>query len=160
MIKLSRRHINLLIVAAFVFTVLLVLVVGLLGRTGSSPATVKLGDQTFRANIAQSDLERVRGLSGVDGLGDDEALLFVSETDQMNRIWMKDMNFAIDVAWISSDFKIVHVEKSLQPSSYPKVYGPSTVTRYVVELPDGSVDAHSIKVGSYAQVNYKNGGTQ
>ena len=155
MAKLSRRHFNLLIISAFVLTGLFVILVGVLGRTDSSSATLRLGDQLFKANIAETDEEKARGLSGVDRLEDDEALLFVNDSDKMNRIWMKDMNFAIDVVWLSSDWRVVHIERSLQPSSYPNIYSPNVTTRYVVELPEGSVSRHSIKVGSYAKINYK-----
>lgn len=157
MVKFSRRHFNLLIVAAFVLTGLLVLVAGLFSQFDSYPATVRLGSQTFRANVAKTDQERARGLSGVHNIAEDEALLFVGESDSMNRIWMKDMKIAIDVVWLSRDLRIVHVEKSLQPSSFPTVYSPGRLTRYIVEIPEGSVDKHSIKVGSFAKIKYKNG---
>lgn len=115
-----------------------------------STATVRLGDGVFRARVASSDLQRAKGLSGVTELPQNEAMLFVYDTDQANQIWMKDMKMRIDAVWLSSDRKVVHTEKALSPDNYPEKYGPKSQTRYVIELPEGAVDRARIKVGMQA----------
>lgn len=76
------------------------------------------GDQIF-VQLASTEGDRNLGLSGKDKLkmynqGDKivtEGMLFVFEYPQTTSFWMKDMNFDLDMIWLDSDFKILHIEK-------------------------------------------------
>lgn len=115
-----------------------------------STPKVQLGTGSFKVRLAMTDDQRAKGLGGVSKLDDSEGMLFVYEKDQLIRIWMKDMKIPIDVAWLDSERKVIHVEKSLQPDSYPEAYGPYAPARYVVELAEGAIDRHTIRVGTIA----------
>ena len=136
-----------------------VLVVGVLFvQTYHQTVTVRLGDGIFRARVVSTDAQREKGLSGVTQLDEQAAMLFVYPKDQTNKIWMKDMKIAIDVVWLDAKKRVVHMESSLQPKSYPKTYGPSRATRYVIELPEGSIQRKAIKIGSQAVFDEPRGG--
>lgn len=111
--------------------------------------TVRLGDGVFRARIAETPEAHARGLSG-QTLAPDEAMLFVFAEDGTPGIWMKGMKMPIDVVWLGSDKKVVHIERDMRPESYPKVYTPKAAARYVVELSAGTTSSRAIEVGTQA----------
>lgn len=81
---------------------------------------VRLGDGIFTAQIAQTDKERIKGLSGSVQLSDSQAMLFVFDGDGEHPIWMKDMHYAIDIVWLDADKKVVHMAHDIPPQSYPE----------------------------------------
>lgn len=118
----------------------------------STTVKIRLGSGEFQAQIAATDEERARGLGGVMSLADNEAMLFIYDGDQEGRIWMKDMKIPIDAVWLDVNKRVVHMEESLQPSSYHegKTYGPTVPVRYIVELPASAVRKNAITQGSQA----------
>lgn len=129
------------------------IVLGVWLLTTEKTTTISLGDAVFTARRATSQSERAKGLGGVARLAHDEAMLLVSPDDQWNRIWMKDMRIPIDALWLDKDKNIVHIERSLQPNSYPQTYGPDIPTRYVIEVADHVTADASIRVGMQAVIS-------
>lgn len=131
-----------------------ILVVGaavwLIVYTFYTQTTVRLGDGVFTARIAQTDKERIKGLSGTTQLSESRAMLFVFEQDGEHPIWMKDMNYAIDIAWLDSNKKVVHIARDIPPRSYPEKFKSNTPARYVIEFRAGTLDAKRITVGKQA----------
>jgi uncharacterized membrane protein (UPF0127 family) len=104
-------------------------------------------DMQLRVNGNTEPL-REKGLSGRRCIGGDQAMLFVFDTPGLYGIWMKDMNFAIDVVWLDENRSVVSVEQHMRPSSYPRVYQPGMQAKYVVELQDGASETAKISTGS------------
>ena len=102
--------------------------------------------------IAQSDVERAKGLSGRSVLPDGRGLLMVFPEDALAGIWMKDMLFPIDIMWIDESGHIVTIAQSVAPSTYPKVFYPSRAARYVLEVPAGFVDIYNIREGDSVEI--------
>jgi uncharacterized protein len=98
--------------------------------------------------VADTEGERQRGLSGRSGLGEGTGLLMKFDTDTSPGIWMKDMNFPIDVLWIDKDWRVVQVTPSIGPESFPAAFYPDQLVRYVLELPAGYADIHNIEAGT------------
>ncbi len=109
---------------------------------------LQVGGQRYHVTVMRTDEELDRGLSGTNGLPADQAMVFVFAHDDTWPMWMKDMKYPIDIIWLSSDKQIVHIVKNAQPSSYPNTeFAPEKPSRYVVELPSGTVDRTDIKNG-------------
>lgn len=142
----------------------LLIVVTAVGVLRSQPhTTIRIGDGVFQAKLAVTDEQKAKGLSGTRHLARHEAMLFIYEEDSMDRIWMKDMSFPIDVAWLDRQKRVVHIEKELQPEDYPAMFGPKNPFRYVIEFSAGTVERYSINVGSeahfdLADISAKEGG--
>jgi|SRR3989344_1431681 len=117
----------------------------------SSP-TVELGGQIVRVTIADTSVEREKGLGGREGLARDEGMLFVFPEDGINSFWMKDMTFAIDILWISNSGEIVDIRESVAPESYPEVLTPRREARYVLELSSGWVEEYSLRIGDVVRL--------
>lgn len=68
---------------------------------------VRIGDREFKVAIADNDQTRVVGLSTLDSMKDDEALLMKFDSATNVPIRMKDMSFPLDLVFIN-DGKVVH----------------------------------------------------
>lgn len=110
-------------------------------------STLSLGVGVITVDVARTDAELVRGLSERTRLGDQEGMLFVFEKDSRQGIWMKDMNFPIDIIWLDSQKRVVHIVRDASPESYPVVFTPPVDARYVLEVPAGSVARWGVNVG-------------
>ncbi len=89
-----------------------------------------------------------RGLSGVRSLGELEGELFIFDSAGVYGIWMKDMQFPIDVIWIDNNFKVVHIEKNISPGTYPQVFANTTPARFVLEVNANFANSFAITEGS------------
>jgi len=90
---------------------------------------------------------RTKGLSGRSSLGADEVMLFTFEREGRNFFWMKDMLFSIDIVWLDSDKKVIHIEQSVKPESFPKSFGPDEDSKYVLEFKEGVAESIGLEVG-------------
>jgi len=125
------------------------MIIGILAvfRSNFTPNTVILGGKEFSVGIAKTPSEREQGLSGRKSLPQDNGLLFIFDKPDKYGFWMKDMNFPIDIIWISNENKIVYLQKSLLPSTYPEVYYPNDRAKYVLEITAGQVEILNLKIG-------------
>jgi uncharacterized membrane protein (UPF0127 family) len=92
-----------------------------------------------------------KGLAVKNQLKENEAMLFVFEDSAKHSFWMKDMKFPIDIIWLDSDGKIVHIEENLEPCPLVFVcpsYAPNADSQYVLETVAGFTQRHNISVGT------------
>lgn len=95
--------------------------------------------------------ELEKGLSGTASLPADNAMLFIFDKSDNPVIWMKDMNYPIDIVWLNNEKQVVHMVKNAQPSGYPKEkFQSATPARYVIELPSGTIERTGITQGDPA----------
>jgi uncharacterized membrane protein (UPF0127 family) len=117
--------------------------------------TVKIGNATVKAEVADTIPKQVRGLMFRESIGKDEGMLFPFSNDAKHRIWMMNMSFPIDIIWLDSKKTIVHIEKRVPPceslAACP-LYTPPKDARYVLEVNAGYSDAKGIKVGTKAEL--------
>lgn len=116
-------------------------------NAGLKLETIKLGTTPVSVEVADTDAARTQGLSDRTSLTDGSGMLFVFTPPQEPGFWMKDMNFALDMIWIGTDNTIVKIDKDVAPSTYPSIFYPPSTVNYVIELPAGFSDAHSLAVG-------------
>jgi hypothetical protein len=120
-------------------------------------ATVRIGDGVFAARVANTHETREKGLSGTQNLRQEEAMLFVYDTDSKWSVWMKDMNYPIDIVWLNSKKEVVYIVKNAAPESYPyENFSPKQDARYILEFAAGTVDRKKIIVGKEAAFDENN----
>jgi uncharacterized protein len=110
--------------------------------------TISINGINVTMAIASSDEQRIRGLSGIENMNENEGMLFLFDEPSKQGFWMNKMNFPIDIIWLNSNNKVVHIEKQLEPCKLflaCPVYNPEVESLYVIELRSGFVDDHSIK---------------
>lgn len=110
-------------------------------------ANLKIGEKNILVEVFDDSQERVKGLSGRKELKKDEGAFFIFEIPDFYGIWMKEMNFPIDIAWIDKDFKIVYIENNISPETFPKIFYPTQKSLYVLEIGAGFLQKNEIKVG-------------
>lgn len=122
----------------------------------------KTGEKIF-IEIASTSEAQEQGLSGKRKLMEfvrdqkirTEGMLFVFEKPTVLSFWMKDMNFDLDMIWMDENFKIVHITKNAQASSYNK-QNPASSTiftngnnpaKYVLEINSGLSNELNLREG-------------
>ena len=113
----------------------------------SSASRLKIKDTEIKIEVANSDEERRLGLCCRDSLAKDSGMLFIYDQPGDYHFWMKDTRIPLDMYWISNDKKIIHIERNVQPSTFPKTFGTDTPAQYVLETNAGFADKHSIDIG-------------
>ena len=90
----------------------------------------------IQAELAETPDERARGLMFRDSLAADRGMLFIFPTPDFHGFWMKNCRFPIDIIWLSSEKKIVHIERAVPPCKEDPcpTYGPMRKARYVLEV--------------------------
>lgn len=140
-------------IGTYIILVAVVLLVGLLmykESFGSQP-TVQLGQSTFNVSIADSEEEQVKGLGGTSNLGPSEGMLFVYGQEDYYGMWMKDMEFSIDVIWFDANKQVVKVEHNVTPDTYPRAFVPDRPAMYVLEIPAGAASQAGVQPGQTAK---------
>jgi len=108
---------------------------------------VFINESVLKAEIASTPRQRERGLSGRESIASDEAMIFKFEEEDFHSMWMKDMNFPIDIIWISKDKVIVDFEKNVPPESYPEIFTSESPAKYVLEVKAGFIKENELKKG-------------
>ena len=115
---------------------------------------VNIAGQKLEVELALTPEEQAQGLGGKTGLGANESMLFVFERPERHYFWMKDMNFAIDIIWLSEDLRVVYIKKDAQPDNFLETYGPDENSKYVLEVNAGFSDKHNLKVGDEVRFSH------
>jgi uncharacterized membrane protein (UPF0127 family) len=111
--------------------------------------TITVASTTIEAEIAETEKSRVTGLSGRPNLAQGKGMLFIFPNDGNWGIWMKDMQFPIDIVWIDATGAVIGVFSNVRPESYPDTfYPPGKTAKYVLELPAGYAILHGIVAGT------------
>jgi len=148
-----KKPANVAIFAALVITLSLLALSFWLGLF-SSTTQLKIGSGVYHVRMADTEDELEKGLSGVKKLDNDEGLLMKFSSDNTWGIWMKDMLIPLDIIWLDSDKKVVHIVENAKPELSTSVtYFPKQLSRYVIEIPSGSVKRFGIKTGQVAEFN-------
>lgn len=106
-----------------------------------------LGDAPILVEVADTKESRIRGLSGRESIGSD-GLLIVFPDEGAHGIWMKNMNFGIDIVWIDSYGRVVFLKEGVLPETYPEVFEPRKNSKFVLEVEAGRAKKEGWKVGS------------
>ena len=111
-----------------------------------------LGKMFSHVEVVLTREKMFLGLSGREGLEGDSGMLFVFAESNFYGIWMKDMLFSIDIIWLDENFKVVHIEENVPPSSYPEVFSSGDKAKYVFEVVAGTVENSGIFVGQEGEI--------
>ena len=112
--------------------------------------------KTLNLQLAKSDSERKKGLSGKKGLGDNEGMLFVFPNKGNYPFWMRDMLFPIDIIWIDHETVVYVQENASIPgqAQFLTIYDPHEQANRVLEINAGLAKKLDIKKGT--KITFKN----
>lgn len=114
--------------------------------------------KTLRINalIADSDIEKTKGLAILNTLADNTGMLFINSADISTPFWMLNMKFPIDIIFMDSNKKVVYIYENAQPcvdESQCKLIFADQPYRYVLEVNAGYSKANNIQIGN--QITWK-----
>lgn len=105
--------------------------------------------------IADTNAERMQGLSGRKYLGDYEGMLFIMDTTGGSSFWMKDMYIPLDILFIDEKGFIVDIREDMQPCEpgYCPNITSSDVYKYALEVNAGFCKENRVGVGNTVLFN-------
>lgn len=121
-----------------------------------SKTELTLGGKSFIVEVAKTMAERAAGLSGRDGLEENEGMLFVFDYSDKHSFWMKDMKFPIDIIWISGN-RVVGFAENVMPEPGKKLwqlktYSPPEPVDRVLEVNAGTAAKLGVAIGESVQI--------
>lgn len=134
------------------FTLILIAIIVAFAMANFKPTTsVRVGSGMYHVWLADNEVKRSEGLSGVEKLKINGGLLMDFQGNGFWGIWMKDMKIPLDIIWLDANKKVVHIEADVSPNlGTSKVLTPKSLSRYVLELPAGSAKKAGIRLNEVA----------
>jgi len=108
----------------------------------------------INVELADSFVERTRGLAERESLEPDSGMLFVYPSAREGLgMWMRDMNFALDIIWMH-DGEVVCMAEDAQPNDSldREVYECSHVANYILEVNAGVVENVGLELGDEVEI--------
>lgn len=112
---------------------------------------------TVNVEIARTPAEQAKGAIGRPSLGERDGILFAYDRSDRYAIWMKGMNFPLDMLWIENG-RVVDIGRDLPPvpagtpdASIPR-WRPDNPARYILAVNAGFAKRHGIEVGTPVQL--------
>lgn len=100
--------------------------------------------------FAESEYETQTGLMYRKSMQPNRAMLFIFEDESQRSFYMKNTEFALDIIYINSAYKIVSIQKNAQP--FDKSSLPSQApAKYVLEVNAGQSDQWGLEAGDVIQ---------
>jgi len=134
----------------FVLAALLVLTPIILvyaSQPSSETIRVSIGEHTVDVEIAQTDLERARGLMFRQSMPDDRGMLFVFEDSATRSFWMKNTFIPLSIAYLGTDKRIINIH-DMTPNNSEKTYRSTAPAIYALEVNVGWFSKRGIGPGA------------
>lgn len=140
----------------FVFLVILVVTICLMGESKSKPVRLKIGQRVVEVEIADTSAKREQGLSDQKSLCENCGLLFLFDQPGIYPFWMRRMYFDIDIIWVW-DNKVVEITYGAKVPPPDEIEVPKT--RYqsrvmvdsVLEVNAGWAERNRVKIGDLVE---------
>lgn len=122
-----------------------------------------INGQSIYVRVADTQAEHELGLSYLPELKTDEGMLFVFPEQKERAVWMKGMQFPIDVLWLQSaaltqsdtnetpvaqsKYVVVGIQPELFPETYPATFPSRAPIDAFLEIPAGMASQLQVVVG-------------
>ncbi len=115
----------------------------------SGPRVILPDNSVYSVEIAADQDLRAQGLMYRDQLRPATGMLFFFPADGDYGFWMKNTLIPLDMIWIDSNRKVVHIKTDVPPCRIEQCpsYDPGVPSRYVLELAAGEAAKHRLTVG-------------
>ncbi len=151
---------SIFVVVFFAISIIFLLNKSFEKNTPHNPSDIKsinIASEKIKLDLALTPEQKSKGLSFRESLARDEGMLFIFDFPGKYSFWMKDMNFPIDIIWISEDQRIVYIKENATPESYPEAYQPGKNdgdAKYILEVVSGFSKQNNLKIGDNIEFLY------
>src|SRR5688572_15107206 len=105
--------------------------------TSSLPMVdVRIGQQTFKLEVARNDDDRMTGLMHRESMPADQGMLFVFDQEAVRSFWMKNTKIPLDILYLNSIGGVVSI-KQLKPLDTTSV-SSEYPAKFAIELNEGA----------------------
>ena len=125
-----------------------------MANVGLEERVLTVGDTVLQVEVAQTPKQRRIGLSYRETLAEGRGMFFVFDTDGRHAMWMKDMQFPIDIVWVDRTMRVVHIAPDVAPETYPQSFASPIPAQYVLEVPVGYTQGN-IMIGDTVLIQKK-----
>jgi len=115
-------------------------------------AEVIVDNKKINVELALTETQRAKGLSGRDHLDADSGMLFVFPKADTYTFWMKDTKIPLDIIWINDNKVVEETTLEAETSQYTPTYTPKNKANYVFEVNAGFVNENNVKVGDKVEI--------
>lgn len=122
-------------------------------RPKTGQAILRSDKATYTLEVAETDEARTHGLSGRKELVANTGMLFVFSSPDAACMWMKKMQFSIDIVWLDESKNIVEIAQNVSPETFPKLFCSVKPATYVLELPAGTVMRETLYIGQKIDIS-------
>ncbi|MDQ5957990.1 MAG: uncharacterized protein QG665_331 [Patescibacteria group bacterium] len=146
-----KQTLFILAIALFLVVIFLVLAGG---KEKENITVVNIRDVEVPVVVRRTPEELRQGLSGTKSLADNAGMLFVMPEKARHSFWMPNMNFPLDLVWITGGRVVditADVPNSFDPE-HPIVYRPEVPVDYVLEVNAGFMARHGLKEGDEVEL--------
>ena len=112
----------------------------------------QIGDLDYILEVVTNTKDHQKGLSGRINLAPQHGLLFAFPEPGDYGIWMKDMNFAIDIIWLDENQGVIGLAENIQPESYPEIFYADSYSLFIIEINAGEIVETGLKLGDWIQL--------
>ncbi len=163
---LLRRHSPQLAFPMPILLVLQVLFLGVLSVPGCSVTKdqdLPMQEVTFlpvgvaiRAEVADTELTRQKGLMYRTSIGEKEGMIFYFDQPGHHAFYMYNTRIPLSAIFVDEGLRIVDIQDMApcvdeNPAKCP-IYPPRAACKYVIEVNQEFVRKYEIKVGDYVQI--------
>lgn len=143
--KWNKQYIYL--ISTLILTVVISSSVIMFERGNFDEGSILIADEKIFFEVAKTDAEHKKGLSGREKICDQCGMLFVFDVPGYYSFWMDRMLFNIDIVWIR-DKKIVFLSTDLdhEKGQNERVMAPMKIDS-VLEVPAGFVRQKNLHIG-------------
>jgi len=120
--------------------------------------SVKIGENFFNVEVAETAGQQAKGLSYRDSLEENSGMYFRFEKENDYGFWMMGMRFPLDIIWIKNN-KVIGIEKNIPspisgtPENTLTIYKPPEAITEVLEINAGLCDKLGINIGDEVDFN-------
>ncbi len=102
--------------------------------------------KTIQVAVADEPKERNQGLMDVYNMAEDEGMIFIFDTEELQSFWMANTPLTLDIMYVNADSNIVRIYQNTEPFSQTSL--PSEApAQYVIETNGGFSVANGITEG-------------
>ena len=134
---------------SLIFLCILVQLPGCTGTRKKMGTTVSIRDHHWSVEIAATEEEQTKGLSGRSNLAEDEGMLFTYPSSRIRSFCMRGCKYPLDIIFINDDKQVINtLEMQVEDDLVGrKSYTSNRPARYVLEIRGGSVSKTGIIPG-------------
>ncbi len=154
--SLAIQIIVTVVIIALIFTACAIMQAPTKEEVAAVPQACFKHDVCLDLIVVTTSEELEIGLSNYSSLPEGRGMLFIFEEEGLQRMWMKDMDFPIDMFWLDRKGKILHIEKKALPCEPPmcEIFEPMVRAKYVLETNEGFAHETNLFDGDKVELRF------